>query len=110
MIKPPPIVHPASFSELSDASDWSSIFVLITPTPTTPNGWTIEIFGASMKLPMIVVTDDFWAGFTPAISPPEVIPAPKPTNEPRIPTDPPKFQFLSRQSVAVRHPALPAKL
>ena len=77
--------------------------------PTSPYGCRIEIRGAIMKLPISVVTDVGF-GRSPVNSPAKVSSTSNPTTEPRAPREPPQFQFLSRQSVALRHPASPAKL
>src|SRR4029078_10211518 len=106
---PPPTVQPAVLWESDVVLTRSSTSVLIKPAPTNPNGCTIEIFGASIRLPMKVVTFDACTGLSPVNSPSRVYSASKPTIDPSEPNDTPQFQFLSLQSGAGRQPVSPPK-
>src|SRR5215471_6529399 len=108
-INPPPIVQPIWFFESEVPTTRSSTCVLIAPMPATPKGCTGPNFGASMKLPINVVTD-VRVSASPVNSPSCVHSASKPTTEPTAPREPPQFQFLLLQLVAVWHPESPPKL
>ena len=70
----------------------------------------MEIFGASMKLPMKVVTDVDESTVSPKNLFAHSHSTSKPTTLPSAPAEREKFQFLSSQSNASRHPESPPKL
>src|SRR5688572_2810190 len=109
MSSPPPVFQPRLFSPSSN-TPLNSASVLMSPSPTVPYGWTGPNFGASMKLPITVMTLESLPGVSPKKSGICANSSSNPNSPPNAPTDTPQLRFLSSQLLTSGQPESPPKL